>query len=280
MLELKAYRTYNSEKKIAIMDNSFLSFLEKLGKQGFQTDVFLQDYDLILIPDWVLEEVKDSPFRRDFVQNLINSGFPVFSVSELDYTDFVYQEELNLYEIVLASVRCIFDIQKYLQKNVKTKDPLDMEPYRKWVADLSANWPLQGKITSSGRAKKKNAGEISITILAEIFSWYYPDIESITIQSSDMDAYDFVEKANEGLRKYFSKRIPVPIAFKSEDSLLCQMLRSGMLKTEDLAVLRPNPRYLQYMKIQSDGAVAAVNKRVDNGEFLSMVRDLSIHIVF
>ena len=148
MLELKAYRKYNGEKKIAIMDNSFLSFLEKLGKQGFQTDVFLQDYDLILIPDWVLEEVKDSPFRRDFVQNLINSGFPVFSVSELDYTDFVYQEELNLYEIVLASVRCIFDIQKYLQKNVKTKDPLDMEPYRKWVADLSANWPLQGKITS------------------------------------------------------------------------------------------------------------------------------------
>ena len=64
MLELKAYRTYNGEKKIAIMDNSFLSFLEKLG---FQTDVFLQDYDLILIPDWVLEEVKDSLFRRDFV---------------------------------------------------------------------------------------------------------------------------------------------------------------------------------------------------------------------
>ena len=67
MLELKAYRTYNGEKKIAIMDNSFLSFLEKLEKQGFQTDVFLQDYDLILIPDWVLEEVKDSLFRRDFV---------------------------------------------------------------------------------------------------------------------------------------------------------------------------------------------------------------------
>ena len=93
MLELKAYRKYNGEKKIAIMDNSFLSFLEKLGKHGFQIDVFLQDYDLILIPDWVLEEVKDSPFRRDFVQNLINSGFPVFSVSELDYTDFVYQED-------------------------------------------------------------------------------------------------------------------------------------------------------------------------------------------
>ena len=31
-----------------------------------------------------------------------------------------------------------------------------------------------GQVLSSGRIKEKNAGEVSITILAEVVSWYYP----------------------------------------------------------------------------------------------------------
>lgn len=31
-----------------------------------------------------------------------------------------------------------------------------------------------GQVLSSGRIKKKNAGEVSITILAEVVSWYCP----------------------------------------------------------------------------------------------------------
>ena len=31
--------------------------------------------------------------------------------------------------------------------------------------------------------KKKNAGEVSITILAEIVSWYYPETKTLTVYS-------------------------------------------------------------------------------------------------
>ncbi len=280
MLRINTYRKYNGEKNIAVMDNSLLAFLEKLAKSGFQTEMFLKKYDLILIPGWVLEELSDSQFRSAYVQNLIDGGFPVFCVSEQDYSDFVHQEELSLFQIVLESVRCINDIRNYLRRNVQTEDPLDMKSYREWINDLYNNWPLKGKRSSSGRVTKKNAGEISITILAEILAWYYPDLEGITIHTSDADSFEFIREATEHLKKTFSERVPVPIAFRSEDSLLCQMLRSDMLQSEYLSSFRANPRYLQYINIQSDGAVAVVSKRVDNREFLMLSQDPSVHIIF
>ena len=43
-----------------------------------------------------------------------------------------------------------------------------MDAYKDWINKLYNEWPLSGPTLTSGRTKKKNAGEVSITILAEI----------------------------------------------------------------------------------------------------------------
>lgn len=52
---------------------------------------------------------------------------------------------------------------------MKKNDPLEMEEYAVWMNRMYQEWPLRGTTTRSGREKKKNAGEISLTILAEVF---------------------------------------------------------------------------------------------------------------
>lgn len=71
---------------------------------------------------------------------------------------------------------------------------------------------------STGRIKKKNAGEVSITILSEIISWYYPETKTLTIYSQDGDTYDFQRKAETDLRKVFAAK-----------SALCQYLTRVMM---------------------------------------------------
>jgi len=39
-------------------------------------DKILSDYDLILIPYWVLTEIEDAPGRAGYVENLIRKGCP------------------------------------------------------------------------------------------------------------------------------------------------------------------------------------------------------------
>lgn len=49
-----------NQKKIAILDTSSVSFLQHLCKKCSRADDILKDYELILIPGWVLEEISDS----------------------------------------------------------------------------------------------------------------------------------------------------------------------------------------------------------------------------
>ena len=113
-------------------------------------------------------------------------------------------EEANLYQIVLASTYQIGRIRIYLRRYVEKADPLDMDAYKEWINKLYKEWPISNEILSSGRIKKKNAGEVSITILAEVISWYYPETESLTVYSQDSDTYEFQRKAEEALRKIFT----------------------------------------------------------------------------
>lgn len=83
---------------------------------------------------------------------------------------------------------------------------------------------------SSGRTKRKNAGEVSITILAEVVSWYYPKTEALTVYSQDSDTYEFQRKAEGNLREIFTSRTPVPVSYKSNDAILCQLFREGEIK--------------------------------------------------
>ena len=59
MLNIRDYHRYSGEKKIALMDNSTVSFLEQVECAGISTKELLKDYDAILIPNWVSEESRD-----------------------------------------------------------------------------------------------------------------------------------------------------------------------------------------------------------------------------
>lgn len=155
-----------------------------------------------------------------------------------------------------------------------------MDAYAEWIKQLYDEWPISGSILPSGRQKKKNAGEVSITILAEILSWYYPNSEMITIYSQDNDTKMFQISAEDQLRKVFSARIPVPVSFKSNDVIMCQLFRIGAISEEDILNERKSERKITYSKTLEDKSVVLVTKLIDSIDFINLVKDYSVQIVF
>lgn len=175
MRNLPTYTRYNGETKIALWDNSSIEFMHRMDYHGHNTVQLLTDYDAIFIPAWVFIEVKVSIYRLQYIDKLLEAGLGIYVIAEETYVHLLKQQDIHLLDIVDASVSCIPEIKRYLRQSVMKEDPLDLEPPEEWIRGLYANWPISGRITASGRVKKKNAGEISLTILTEIFSWYYPD---------------------------------------------------------------------------------------------------------
>lgn len=191
MLNIPKYTQYGGERKIALLDNSTIEFMVGLKNKGYKPEELLLIYDVILLPGWVAEEVKDSVYRTDYVNGLADCGYPIHLIEETMYSDLTGSQEINMYKIVQAAVQRLGEIRGYLRKNVQQDDPLDIEEYSQWIQKLYEEWPIQMAVTSTGRVKKKNAGEVSLTILSEIFSWYYPELETLTIYTQDKDTYEF-----------------------------------------------------------------------------------------
>ena len=240
----------------------------------------MKDYDLILIPEWALTEINDAPGRADYVQRLIDEEYPIYCIEEGTYTDLANGEEGNLYQIVLASTSRLARIRSYLRQYVGKADPLDMDAYRDWIKKLYDEWPIPGETLSNGRIRKKNAGEVSITILAEIVSWYYPETKALTIYSQDGDTYEFQRKAEAELRDVFATRTPVPVSYKSNDAILCQLVRNGNINIDNLGDYRKDVRKITYSKEQDDHSIVLVTELVDNALFAQLVDDETVHIIF
>lgn len=280
MMTITRITNIDNKKHIALLDTSSISFMQGLEAKGIPSDDILKDYDLVLIPEWVLVEINDAEGRANYLQKLIELGYPIHSIAEEDYSNLANQEEGNLYQIVLASTYQIGRIKSYLRRFVEKDDVLDMEAYKEWINKLYDEWPIPGQMLSSGRIRKKNAGEVSITILAEVVSWYYPETEALTIYSQDSDTYEFQRKAEASLREIFTSRTPVPVSYKSNDAILCQLFRDGKISIENLGDYRKDIRKITYSKVQDDHSVILVTEVVDNDLFLELVQDASVHIIF
>lgn len=280
MIEIKEITTID-KKSIALMDTSSVSFMQNLKANGINADDVLKDYDLILIPEWVLRETEDSPGRIQYVQNMIDEGYPIYAIAEETYSRLTDYEEGNLYRIVFESVSMIGSMRSYLRRNVERDDPLEMEEYAAWINKLYDEWPISSEETlSNGRRKKKNAGEISITILAEIFTWYYPEIQTVTVYSQDSDAFNYYKQAEEKLRKLFSSRTPMPVSFKSNDAILCQLFRKGKIDADRIVLLRKDMRRITYSKQKQDHSSFLQTIVADNDKFLELIKDDSVRIIF
>ena len=280
MMTITRITNIDNKKHIALLDTSSISFMQGLEAKGIPSDDILKDYDLILIPQWVLAEINDAEGRANYMQKLIELGYPIHSIAEEDYSNLTNNEEGNLYQIVLASTYQLGRIKSYLRRFVEKADELDMDAYKDWINKLYDEWPIQGQMLSSGRIKKKNVGEVSITILAEVVSWYYPETEVLTIYSQDSDTYEFQRKAEASLREIFTSRTPVPVSYKSNDAILCQLFREGKISIENLGDYRKDIRKITYSKVQDDYSVILVTEVVDKCLFIELVQDTSVHIIF
>ena len=280
MIEITKITEIGDKRHIALLDTSSISFMQGLSIKGLQPEVILNDYDLLLIPEWVLTEINDAPGRADYVQKLIDQEYPIFCIEEVSYTDLANNEEGNLYQIVRASTNQLGRIKSYLRRYVEKADPLDVDAYNDWIKKLYDEWPDTGEMLSSGRLKKKNAGEVSITILAEIVSWFYPETKALTIYTQDKDTYEFQRKAEAELRDVFATRTPVPVSYKSNDAILCQLVRDGKININNISNYRKDVRRITYSKEQDDHSIILVTELVDNELFAQLVSDKTVHIIF
>lgn len=280
MIDIQKILKIDGKRHIALLDTSSISFIQGLKMKGIQSEVVLKDYDLLLIPEWVLTEINDAPGRADYVQGLIELGYPIYCIKEETYSDLTNSEEWNLYQIVFASTCQLARIRSYLRRYVETADPLDMEAYKDWIKRLYDEWPISEETLSTGRIKKKNAGEVSITILSEIVSWFYPETKTLTIYSQDSDTYEFQRKAENDLRRVFAAKMPVPVSYKSNDAILCQLVREGKISIDNLNEYRKDVRKITYSKEQDDHAIILVTELVDNELFAKLVSDKTVHIIF
>lgn len=280
MIEITPIGNIDNKKHIALLDTSSISFMQGLKEAGTAPDTILEDYDLILVPEWVLAEINDSEGRADYVQSLLDEGYPIYSIAEETYSDLANNEEGNLYQIVLASTYQIARIKSYLRRFVEKEDPLDMDAYKDWINKFYEEWPIPGQTLASGRVKKKNAGEVSITILAEVVSWYYPETEALTIYSQDSDTFELQRKAEARLRDIFTSRTPIPVSYKSNDAILCQLFREGKISLENVGNYRKDMRKITYSKEQDDHSIILVTEVVDNESFVNLIQNNSVHIIF
>ena len=58
------------KRHIAILDTSAVSFMQVLQNKGINAQSILNNYELILIPQWVLNEISDSKIRMNYIRIL------------------------------------------------------------------------------------------------------------------------------------------------------------------------------------------------------------------
>lgn len=82
------------------------------------------------------------------------------------------------------------------------------------------------------------------------------------------------------MRHVFATRTPVPVSYKSNDAILCQLVRDGEINIDNLGDYRKDVRKITYSKEQDDHSIILVTELVDNELFAQLVLDKTVHIIF
>ena len=280
MINLPVYNSYNNETQIALLDNSSISFMEQMHQKGFAPETVLGAYDAIFVPGWVIEEADCSASRSQYLNDLYASGLPLYRVEEKNYIDFADDNELQMYRIVYASVSELSELRGYIRRNVTPVDMIDLEEYATWITQMYDNWPIQGRIMDNGKPKRKNAGEISLTVLAEVLAWNKSQVKELTIYSQDADTRAFQTAARASLIKEFARIPAVTVTYKSNDCVLCQLFREGALTIEEVKQLRKDEKWVCFTHKKQDASIALEEKVLDNDAFATVISDPTAQIVF
>lgn len=71
----------------------------------------------------------------------------------------------------------------------------------------------------------------------------------------EFQTYEFQRKAEADLRDVFAMRTPVPVSYKSNDAILCQLARDGKISIDNLSDYRKDVRKITYSKEQDDYSI-------------------------
>lgn len=281
---LKKYLSIGKSLKVCILDNNSIEFLTWTQGSISPEKIFSQ-YDIIFIPGWVWVEVCDSENRKNYINDL-KHYLKVQIIDEVDYLMLVDYKEAELYYLFLYCCYNVGRLVSFIKKNVLKNRPVeDLDSYEEWL-NIFYKEGLDQRKLSNGRIQRKNAGEISISVLSYILSYYYSrNIDTITIFSSDRDAYEFVSKAREVLYKdeHFKNRENTSITFKSNDFLIYEWARLGYIDEENIGIFIDNHRQVRRIKFtrkKQDNSIEEQDKLIDNAIFLEMLKDSTLHLIF
>ena len=210
-------------------------------------------------------------------------GYPICWIDETKYGTFVNDEDVNLYYIIEAAMSRVSERMRFLCRKVKTEDLIDLTSAEKWMNRLYDQWPTYGRTLSTGRVLKKNAGEISLTILTEVFTWYHDEVDGLTIYTKDTDAHEFPKNAERILmgNSEFTPTLDSPMseAFKSNDFILCQMYREEALILDVVRQLRRDDRKLTYTRQQADKSIICRKEVITKDQFIDLIQDATVQIL-
>ena len=254
--------------------------MEQMQQKGFAPEALLSSYDAIFVPGWVIEEAACSTYRSQYLNKLHTSGLPLYRIDEKSYIDFTDGDEIQMLRIVRASVSELSELIRYVKRNIQPEDILDLEEYTTWITQMYEQWPILGAKMANGQPKRKNAGEISLTVLAEVLAWNQPNVSELTIYTQDADTRKFQTSARLNLEKVLEGSPSVTVTYKSNDFIMCQMLREGTLEVEDIKQLRKDSRRVCYTQKRPDESVALEEKVLDNDAFIALISDPSVQILF
>ncbi|WP_207876617.1 hypothetical protein [Clostridium sp. HV4-5-A1G] len=273
----------STPKKIGILDNNTISFLINVSEY-ICIEKILTNYDLLLIPNWVYEEVRDSKGRVGYIEKIFNKGIKIFVVDERDYEKLINYKTVWLYKFFLYSSYKIGELKSFIKRYIEKGQALEeLEDYQVWLNLLYHNG-FEGKMLKNGRMKKKNAGEISISVLALIMSYiYFKANHTVTILSNDRDTYDFIEFAKLKLLKdsMFIELKESSITFKSNDFIIKESYLNNYINYgQDIcSIIRfRDEKRVKYTKNALDTSVEEHDEILSNEAFIENLEDSTFNI--
>jgi len=281
---LKEYLSNGKYLKVCILDNNSVEFLRWV-REIIDPEKIFEQYDTILIPQWVWVEICDSENRKSYVNDL-KQYLKVQIIDEVYYLILVDYKEAELYYLFLYCCYNVSRLVSFIKKNILKNKPVEeLEPYEDWLCVFYEKG-LDKKELSNGRIQRKNAGEISISVLSYVLSFYYnKNIDNITVFSTDRDAYEFVSKAKEMLYKdeRFKDRANTSITFKSNDFLIYEWYKLGYIDKQGINTFVDSyrqARRIKFTRKKKDNSIEEQDKLIDNAAFLEMLKDNTIYLIF
>lgn len=70
------------------------------------------------------------------------------------------------------------------------------------------------------------------------------------------------------------------MSYKSNDAILCQMYRNGMVALSQVVDIRKDERVVVYTRQRQDKPVALISKKIKSQEFVELIQDDTVQIIF